>query len=685
MTTEAGTSDDRRRRTLAAALFATALAEAVVAVGAGTASGLGWPRLSDALVGSNAAIGLALAVAGRLIAHHRPRNPVGWSLLVGGVCWAFTGTGTAVLAWAVSHGWAGVPWRLLATLTNGGWTWALALFVPLALALLPDGRLPSRRWRWLPALLVGNGVVFTALAVIDPLGGMPALVGARGYPDMALPGLEWAGAAVQLPIAAGYLGAVVALVLRYRRGGDTVRRQLLWLVLAMIVMLAAFALEATLRTETLLLGILPILLVPLAITIAVLRHQLLDIRLVVSRSVLYLLLTGGVVGGYLALVATLDVVVRRQSVPVLATLAVALAVNPVRVWLQGLVHRAFYGARRDPVQAIATVGARLSQAGTAADGVAGVLETLCRVMRFPAAAIMVDDHKLTGHGELPPGRHAVALRSGDTAVGELVVGLRAGEGRLDPADELVLTLLAAPLAVAVRAGRLADELAVSRERVISGREEERRRIRRDLHDGLGPVLTSVVLNADAARRLLGTDPARSTTLLGTVCDQTVGAIEEIRRLVYDLRPPALDGMGLVGALHEYASVLSRGGDSSPVSVRVDGPTELPELPAAVEVAVYRIATEALTNVVRHSTASTAVVRLGVEATALCLEICDNGVNAADSWQPGVGLASIRERTAELGGECEIRHDRTGGRIRVRLPLPAPGRQTDSTVRGSERV
>jgi signal transduction histidine kinase len=357
---------------------------------------------------------------------------------------------------------------------------------------------------------------------------------------------------------------------------------------------------------------------------------------------------------------------------VVATLVVALAFNPVRVWLHRLVHRAFYGARKDPVRAIAEVGARLGEVGVSpGNGLPGVLEALCRVMRFPAATIVVDGSQVAAYGEPPAARHAITLRSGDSVFGELLVGLRAGENRLDAADEKVLILLAAPLAVAVQAGRLAEELQVSRGRAISGREEERRRIRRDLHDGLGPVLTGVVLNADAARLLLETDRDRSAALLAGLRDQTIGAIEEIRRLVYELRPPALDGLGLVGALREHVVMLSRRGDGAALTVTLDAPRALPELPAAVEVAVYRIATEALTNVVRHSGATTAEVLLAIDGDALRLSVRDNGGNGADGadgWRPGVGLTSIRERTAELGGECEIGHDRTGAHVSVSLPL-----------------
>jgi two-component system NarL family sensor kinase len=673
---------DRRRRGVATALVAVAMAEAVTAAVAGAASGLGWSRQVDLFVITNAVIGLSLSVPGWVIAFHRPRNGVGWSLLIAGACYGWTGTGLAVLAWA---GEPTPPWRLLATTVNGGWTWALALLIPLALVLFPDGRLPGPGWRWLVALLGVNGLTWTAAGVLDPDGGLTAGIGVPGYPAWTgFRSIEWILDAGQVLIPVGLVAALVALVLRHRRATDPVRRQILWLVQALIVMISCFLIEAMLGLDFLILGVLPILLIPVAIAIAVLRHQLLDIRLVVSRSVLYLLLTGGVVAAYLALVTLFETTVRQQvslNSSLAATLLIALAFNPVRVWLQRRVDRAFYGARRDPVRAIAAVGARLGEAGEPAGiGLSGVLEALCRVMRLPAAAIVVAGDQVAAHGDPPAIRHAITLRSADTVLGELVVGLRSGEHRLDAADEHVLDLLAAPLAVAVQAGALADELRVSRERIITGREEERRRIRRDLHDRLGPVLTGVVLNADAARLLLDTDPRRSAALLASLRDQTIGAVEEIRRLVYDLRPPALDGMGLVGALREYAGVLSRGADDAALTVTLDAPPALPDLPAAVEVAAYRITTEALTNVVRHSGATAAHVELGVDGSALRVCVRDNGTNGAGAWQPGVGLTSIRERAAELGGACEIRHDHSGARVSVALPLPSSASSAPARVR-----
>jgi uncharacterized membrane protein YoaK (UPF0700 family) len=181
-----------------------------------------------------------------------------------------------------------------------------------------------------------------------------------------------------------YVGAVASLVRRFRRGDDQTRRQLLWVLLALLVVVIVFSLDAVLPDSDL--TIIPIALIPLSILVAIFRHGLLDIRLVFSRSVLYMLLTGAAVGAYLAVVTGLGQVLTVALGPsVIATLLVAIAFNPVRVWLQNHVERFVYGARRDPVRAMAEIGARLGGTATG-DGLDGVLEALCRVMRLPSAS-----------------------------------------------------------------------------------------------------------------------------------------------------------------------------------------------------------------------------------------------------------------------------------------------------------
>jgi signal transduction histidine kinase len=656
----------RRTSILATVLFLLTVAEVVTAGVAGWRAGTGILRLPDGdLTVSNSIIGLSLAAAGWPIGRHRPGNPLGWLLLAGGVGYAMSGAGFALLAAAAEPGTGAPGWRLVATLTNGGWPWAIAVFLPLILLLFPDGHLAGRRWRWVAVLACVTTLGFVASAVL-PTQTLSTSAGVAGYPswrgfDAVRPVIEPVTTLVGLAV---YIAAVASLVVRYRRGDEHTRRQLLWLLYGAGVMVACFVASSLLRIDGLV-TILPVVLVPVSIAIAVLRYQLLDIRLVVSRSVLYALLTAGVVAAYAGLVAALR---RQVGADVIATLMIAAAFNPVRVWLQRMVDRAFYGARRDPVRALAEVGARLGEVGPGAPaGLDGVLEALCRVMRLPSASIVVDGREISAYGQPPPLRQSLPLRQGGDLVGELTVGLRPGESRPAPADEKVLALLSTSLAVAVRATLLATQLGHAREALVTAREEERQRLQRDLHDGLGPALTGVVLKADAARRLAMSDPQRAADLMGELRAETTATIDGIRRLVNELRPLALDGLGLVGALREQAGALTRRVDGTPLRITVEAPA-LPRLPAAVEVAAYRIAMEALTNVTRHSTATAATVSLSSDDRQLTLVVRDNGGGNGGPWRAGVGLTSMRERAAELGGTCHAGPDSTGGRISVTLPV-----------------
>jgi two-component system, NarL family, sensor kinase len=228
---------------------------------------------------------------------------------------------------------------------------------------------------------------------------------------------------------------------------------------------------------------------------------------------------------------------------------------------------------------------------------------------------------------------------------------------------LSLTSLAREVATAGRAVALTHDLRRSRERLVGATEEERRRIRRDLHDGLGPGLAGVVLGLQRARRYLGVDPDAVAAQLDALTAQTKGAIADVRRLVYDLRPPALDELGLVEALSEQARMLG--------GISVQGPDPQPALPAAVEVATYRIAVEAMTNVVRHARARTATVTIHIDGS-MRLEITDDGDGLPAAFRAGVGITSMRERATELGGDCAVEAgDPCGTRVRATIPLERP--------------
>jgi signal transduction histidine kinase len=294
---------------------------------------------------------------------------------------------------------------------------------------------------------------------------------------------------------------------------------------------------------------------------------------------------------------------------------------------------------------------------------------VCEALRLPSASLRVAGVEVASYGQPGTATEPIPLEHEGQAVGVLEVGLRAGDRAFGVADRRVLDVLAAPVAVTLHAVLLSQELQRSRERLVAAREEERRRLRRDLHDGLGPILTAVTLKADAARSALDTTPDRADALLADLRGDAKQAIGDLRRVVYNLRPAALDELGLVGALGEQVDRFTRQG----LTIRLDAPAGLPVLPAAVEVATYRIITEALTNVVRHAHAHHVAITIAVDGD-LFLSVDDDGAAHSangDGWRPGLGLQSLVERAAALGATLQAGPTETGGRVDARLPLELP--------------
>lgn len=232
---------------------------------------------------------------------------------------------------------------------------------------------------------------------------------------------------------------------------------------------------------------------------------------------------------------------------------------------------------------------------------------------------------------------------------------------------MLLEELARQASLAAHAVRLSSDLQLSRERLVAAREEERRRLRRDLHDGLGPTLAGIALGLDVADNMLTDDPQGARDLLRDLKQETASSIGDVRRLVNNLRPPALDEFGLTAALRQHADRVSvRDGH---LAVIVDAPAAPLELPAAVEVAAFRIAMEAITNTARHAHARQCLLRLSSLSDRLDVEITDDGVGLSTVCREGVGLAAMRERAAELGGSCVIDSHLGGGtRVLAQLPL-----------------
>jgi signal transduction histidine kinase len=261
---------------------------------------------------------------------------------------------------------------------------------------------------------------------------------------------------------------------------------------------------------------------------------------------------------------------------------------------------------------------------------------------------------------------SIPLKYGDEHVGRLVVGQRDSRESLGAAEHELLEDLARQVAVAAQAALLDRALRQSLERLMEVRADERVRLRRDLHDGLGPALAGVALGLDAARNMAPTDRHAADDLLRDLKNETLGCVAEVRRIIDNLRPTTLDDLGLLPALQDFADRLSsRDGQ---LHVRVELPSPAAPLPQAVEGAAYRIATEAMTNVARHAEASNCVLRLRF-AEDLTLEVRDDGIGLAADSPHGVGLPSMAQRARELGGDFEVARIPGGGtRVLAHLPL-----------------
>jgi signal transduction histidine kinase len=397
-------------------------------------------------------------------------------------------------------------------------------------------------------------------------------------------------------------------------------------------------------------------------------------------------MTVSVIGLYVLLVGGLGALFQAQGnllISLLATGLIAILFQPLRDRLQRGANRLMFGERDDPVTVLAKLGQELETAATP-DALLGTLvNTVAGALKLPYAAVELDGEVVAAAGQPTEALARLPLVYQTQTVGHLLVGQRTPGEAFGPADQRVLETIAHQAGAAAHTVRLTAALQRSRQRIVAAREEERRRLRRDLHDGLGPQLASQTLGLDAVDRLIEREPDRARSLIRELKKQTQEAVSDVRRLVYGLRPPALDDLGLRCALYEETLRFKEKG----LQVTFEAPETLPALPAAVEVAAYRIAQEALHNVARHAAARTCAVRLDVDADWLVVEVVDDGIGIPEGRRSGVGLQSMRERAAELNGRYRI-EPRDGGGTRVRADLPLyelPAGEGDDDVTASDTL
>ena len=574
-------------------------------------------------------------------------------------------------------GWSGTgSWQW--ALWVGSWAWAPGYVAVLAVLpqLLPEGQVVAPRWRW--GLVTGTAAAaFVALQwaltpydLQDFPGSLPpGALNPVGVAWAADPRLSAVGGA--LVLAAVALSAA-SLALRWRRSAGVERQQLKWVGLGFALTVAVAGVGQLLPVGlTEVFAALAMLPVPVAAAVACLRHGLWGVDTVISRSLLYAALAVSVVVVFEVTTRLLGAVpslgAAGGTVSAVSALIAAFAGLALHQYVRPRVNRLVHGDVDEPHAALARVGRQLEAASTpdelAERVVPSVLAQVCRVLRADGARLVLADGSSADHGN-PTGEAALDTRLdyAGRPVGHLALwrqgGFAAGEQQL-------LEGLAAQTSVAAHTVLLSREAQSAREAAALAREAERRRLRHDLHDDVGPTLAALALQAETARELAAGDPQASLAILGRLVPRLSGAVESVRALAHELTPPLLDELGLGPALEELAARLA----TARTTVRADVEA-LPAMPAALEVAAYRIAGEAVSNAVRHAGATTVHLTAGTGDGVLRVSVSDDGTGlpAEESRAVGLGLSSMRLRAEEVGGTLEVTSGAGGTTVMAVVPL-----------------
>ena len=622
--------------------------------------------------------GVVLAGLAVVILFRDVHHGFGWALAWLGLFWALDGLAQSYVRAGLSsdEAWPGMTFALWFLLR---FTSFLPVTIAVLLLIFPTGRFLPGRWGLAGRLSLGLMTAMCLLLIVAP---------SWGFPDVPVPaGVDLEPTTVPVPSdLAESLGSVLralavaafsvpmaTVVVRYRRARGVERDRMRWLLWAVIVMALVIAGSTFFDVASLEIAMTFLIMVMPAgaMTVAIVAPDIVPIEELFGRTLVYGALSVVIVAVDLAFLAGLTTLLGdsldQRQVVLLVLLLSAVIYAPLRHRLWRGVRRLVLGDRDNPYDAVAGLASTLETTDEGPGQLAAVARAVATAFGVSYVRVEVDrsggERLIATHGERPAETRTLPITYRDAEVGRLVLPARGLRSRLSRRDEQLLGDLVRQAATAARTSRLADELQDSRERLVVAREEERRRIRRDLHDGLGPALAGVVFRLESARLLVDRDPSAAAAHIEATSDHVQDVVADVRRLVLDLRPPALDDRGLVGALQQQAETVSTGG----LRVLVEA-GDLGPLPAAVEVAAYRIAGEAVTNVVRHAGATTCVVRLEVRGSRLVVEVDDDGVGIAADVQAGVGLVSLRERASELGGRTEITCPDGGGTV-VRAWLP----------------
>lgn len=633
---------------------------------------------------------ITYGVVGALVASRHPRNPIGWIFCTIGFLSALNmlSAGYALYSELVVP----MPGATLARWLSI-WIWIpnTLLTITFTLLLFPEGRVLSARWR-LVAWAAGLGIAAYTLSMAFYPGSLEDL-GIPASNPYGIPGSAGVMNALMIIAApfllVGIFGSIASIVVRFRRAAGIEREQLKGLAVAGVIVVVGNTLggipwliapDNPLNQELSIIATdITLVTIVVATGVAILRYRLWDIHILVNRALVYGLLTALIVGLYVVIVGALGSLLQAGgSLPIslVGTGIIAISFQPLRERLQRGVNRLMYGERDDPYAVLGRLSERLEVVVASQSVLPTIVETVAEALKLPYAAIALKDgEQVTIAAEyLRPS--AVGPRNADDVeilplvyqmeiIGQLILSRRSPGESFSQADKRLLETIARQTGVAAYNVRLTQDLQRSRERLVTTREEERRRLRRDLHDGLGPALAAMSFKLDAIHNLADRDAATVQRMATEIKAQMQEALADIRRIAYNLRPPALDELGLVGALKAH---ITSHNQLQGLQITLEAPENPPPLPAAVEVAAYRIALEAMNNVSRHAGAHHCFVRLSLPDD-LCLEILDDGRGLPGAVRAGVGLISMRERAEELGGKCIAEALPQGGTgITAYLPL-----------------
>jgi signal transduction histidine kinase len=529
--------------------------------------------------------------------------------------------------------------------------------------LFPDGRFQPR-WLLFPAIigLIGNiGIYFLPGSLLDPT--------------------TW-----PLPIRSGvwlslHALAIYSLIYRYRHAETKqLKRQLRWFAVSLsgfilsVLSLLTFSIfgdNGLLKLCMWFIYYLALLFMPFSIGIAILEQRQKHLSIVFSRTIVYSFVTLMVMGVYVLIVGSLGFLLNDQNnifISLLATGIVAIFFQPLRTKIQQSVNTLVYGDRDDPYKVLSSLTQRLELTMTNSSVLHTVVAEAAKALKLAFAAIDIEIEgeleRFATFGEEGQVKSEIPLTLKGERIGILIVGARSLHETLPPDKVYLFNDLLRQVTMAVQTVRILSELKRSRIKLVSFREEERRRLRRDLHDGLGASLASISLKMDTLVYKNGVDEVVKNRLI-ELQEDLRSTITGIRRLVYNLRPPALDELGLIFALDE----LCRQYDGSSLKVTLEASEIDFPLHAAIEVAAYRIVQEAVTNAGKHSKGSTCKVTLALEESSLVIRVMDDGVGLPDNRKSGIGLHSMRERVMEVDGQFLIKNNHDKGlTVEVRLPL-----------------